>query len=209
MYLPTWCNKKIDSENFVDIPKWKNIKISIKGKNNNVSIPQDMRGKMKIKIHGNDNKLIIKSSEDLDIRVTISCSNATVEIGKGTNISGASFTVFENNSSIKIGEDCMFSKDIEVWCSDAHSICDKDGQIINVGRNVEIGNHVWIGRHCYITKNTKIADNSVVGWCSNVTRKFDEPNVIIAGNPAQIVKRNINWRRERPQNLLDEQQNAE
>ena len=26
-----------------------------------------------------------------------------------------------------------------------------------------------------------------------MTRKFDESNVIIAGNPAKIIKKNINW----------------
>ena len=34
-----------------------------------------------------------------------------------------------------------------------------------------------------------IADNSIVGWGSIVTKEFNEPNVIIAGIPAKIVKR--------------------
>ena len=44
-------------------------------------------------------------------------------------------------------------------------------------------------------KNVKIADNSIVGWGSIVTKEFNEPNVIIAGIPAKIVKRGINWDR--------------
>ena len=40
-----------------------------------------------------------------------------------------------------------------------------------------------------------IADNSIVGWGSIVTKEFNEPNVIIAGIPAKIVKRGINWDR--------------
>lgn len=46
-----------------------------------------------------------------------------------------------------------------------------------------------------IGKNVKISDNSIVGWGSIVTRKFDEPNVIIAGIPAKVVKRGVNWDR--------------
>ena len=44
-----------------------------------------------------------------------------------------------------------------------------------------------------IGKNTKISDDSIIGWGSIVTKKFEEPNVVLAGNPAKIVKRGINW----------------
>lgn len=56
-----------------------------------------------------------------------------------------------------------------------------------------IGNHVWIGEHCYILKNATISDNSVVGSMSVVTKRFDEENVVIAGNPAKIYRRNVMW----------------
>lgn len=46
-----------------------------------------------------------------------------------------------------------------------------------------------------IGKNTKIPDNSIVGWGSIVTKVFNEPNIILAGIPAKIVKRGINWDR--------------
>ncbi len=42
-------------------------------------------------------------------------------------------------------------------------------------------------------KKVRIADNSVVGSASVVTKKFDEENVVIAGNPAKICRRNIMW----------------
>ena len=34
-----------------------------------------------------------------------------------------------------------------------------------------------------------------VGWGSIVTKRFDEPNVILAGIPAKVVKRGVNWNR--------------
>lgn len=46
-----------------------------------------------------------------------------------------------------------------------------------------------------IGKNTKIPDDSIVGWGSIVTKVFHEPNIILAGIPAKIVKRGINWDR--------------
>ena len=66
---------------------------------------------------------------------------------------------------------------------------------INFAKSIEIGKHVWIGKDSKIGKNVKIADNSIVGWGSIVTKEFNEPNVIIAGIPAKIVKRGINWDR--------------
>ena len=44
-----------------------------------------------------------------------------------------------------------------------------------------------------ILKNTKISDNSIIGAGAIVNKKFEEKNVIIAGVPAGIIKRNINW----------------
>ncbi len=67
--------------------------------------------------------------------------------------------------------------------------------MLNFAESIEIGRHVWIGRDVKVGKNVRIADNSIVGWGSIVTRRFDEPNVIIAGNPAKVIKRGINWDR--------------
>ena len=50
-----------------------------------------------------------------------------------------------------------------------------------------------------ILKNTKIPSNSVVAQGSTVTKKFDTENIIIAGNPAKIVKENTIWDRKKPE----------
>ncbi len=53
-----------------------------------------------------------------------------------------------------------------------------------------IGENVWIGRRVIINKGVTIGDNSVVAACSVVTK--DVPaNCIVAGNPAKIVKTDI------------------
>jgi acetyltransferase-like isoleucine patch superfamily enzyme len=40
-----------------------------------------------------------------------------------------------------------------------------------------------------------IADHSVVGTGSVVTKPSPEPGVILAGNPARVVKQGISWSR--------------
>lgn len=67
------------------------------------------------------------------------------------------------------------------------------------GCRVRIGSRVVInGVTLYLQEDrshVSIGDNSIVGWGSIVTRRFDEPNVILAGIPAKVVKRGINWDR--------------
>jgi len=68
--------------------------------------------------------------------------------------------------------------------SDARSWIHSDHKPIIIGRNC------WIGSNVRIQKGVTIGDNSVVAACSVVTK--DVPaNCIVAGNPAKIVKTDI------------------
>jgi maltose O-acetyltransferase len=50
-----------------------------------------------------------------------------------------------------------------------------------------IGNNVWIGGGAIINPGITIGDNSVIGSGSVVTRDVP-PNVVVAGNPARVLK---------------------
>lgn len=206
----------VDKGNFIELGKVKNLDLKIRGKNNRVHIVDNSDCHICIRIWGDNNTVMIKSDNYLNMKINIGGKGntgvlnkgTTLIIGEKTSIHGAHFKIMENDSFIKIGKDCMISSGILIWYTDAHSVCDENDRVLNIGKSIEIGNHVWIGMNSCMTKNTKISDNSIVGWNSTVTKKFVETNVIIAGNPAQIVKRNINWQRECPQNLLNKQQKA-
>lgn len=120
-------------------------------------------------------------------------SNCNVKIGDGTVFCGTRIYLQDDNSSVSIGKDCMFSWGIDVWCTDVHTILDFDGNPLNYGKFIEIEDHVWVGKDAKIGKNTKISKDSIVGWGSIVTKTFEESNVVIAGNPAKVVKNGINW----------------
>ena len=76
--------------------------------------------------------------------------------------------------------------------TDLHRIY-KDGNIINENKPIEIGNHVWIGAKSTIFKGTKIADGSVIGAGSFCTGLLSDEKSIYAGQPAKLIKKNINW----------------
>ena len=120
-------------------------------------------------------------------------NNCKIEIGDDVVICGARLFLQDDNTSITIGNNCMISWGIDIWCTDVHTITDLDGNAQNYGKSIKISNHVWIGKDVKIGKNTKVSDDSIIGWGSIVTRKFEETNVILAGNPAKIIKKDINW----------------
>ena len=103
--------------------------------------------------------------------------------------------VISCDCNVSIGDDSQLSWGIDIWCTDAHTITDLKGEPINFA-NLAIFPYPYMLADFYaLGKNVKIADNSIVGWGSIVTKEFNEPNVIIAGIPAKIVKRGINWDR--------------
>ena len=89
-------------------------------------------------------------------------------------------------SEIVIGDGTMLANGVYITDSDWHGIYDRikrpaDDTPVHVGRNV------WLGDHCMILKGVTIGDNSVVGAGAVVTK--DVPaNVIVAGNPARVVR---------------------
>ena len=87
----------------------------------------------------------------------------------------------------------MFSYGIEIHTTDYHSIIDKYGNRINPSESVIIGDHVWIGIRTIILKGSEIASNSIIGAGSIVNNKISEENVVIAGNPADVRKKYVNW----------------
>ena len=105
-----------------------------------------------------------------------------------------SFSV-KNQSRILIGEGCLFSNSIDVSTTDWHRVFDDSGNVLNPEKDVCIGEHVWIGRKVTVCKGVSIPNDSIIGVGSVVTRSFDETNVVIAGNPAEIKKRGVNWKR--------------
>lgn len=55
-------------------------------------------------------------------------------------------------------------------------------------KRVRIGNNVWIGTKVIILPGVEIGDNCVVGAGAIVTKSV-EPNSLIGGNPAKLIKK--------------------
>ena len=77
--------------------------------------------------------------------------------------------------------------------TDAHTVRDMEGKLINDDKPIIIGNHVWIGCRSLVLKGTEIADNNIIAAQSVLNKKYLGTNCIFAGHPAIVVKQNIAW----------------
>jgi len=177
----------------------KKCNIKIRGVNNKVFINnQCALIDCKISIKGNNNTIIIgEKVYAVKCEIYIEDDFSFVEIGKECHISGLTHLACIEGCNIIIGEKCLFSSDVTFRTGDSHSILDLEGIRINPSQNIEIGNHVWIGNKTIITKGVIIPENCIVATGAIVTKKFEEPNVIIGGIPAKIIKRDVNWNESR------------
>lgn len=148
---------------------------------------------------GNGNQIIIGKRCKLNgLHIMLEGNNNIVYIGNNViiNASQSKPTIMNavEGTSIYIGDECLFSNNIELHTSDYHSILDNNTSVrINPSKNIQLEERVWVGLRTIILKGTYIASNSIIGAGSIVSGQVKESNVIIAGCPAIVRKKNVKW----------------
>jgi acetyltransferase-like isoleucine patch superfamily enzyme len=116
-------------------------------------------------------------------------------VGEGTRI--------WSSASIDIGNHVFISHNVNIHDTNSHSIdaylrSQHIAKIMSTGHpkenifdikasSVVIKDDVWIGFNSTILKGVTIGERSVIAACSVVTKDVPS-NVIVAGNPAKIIK---------------------
>lgn len=113
-------------------------------------------------------------------------SNCKLTIGKETYFNRNTTIICRDK--IVIGDNCAISQNVVIRDSDVHTINNKMNH-----KPIKIGNHVWICSNAIVLKGVTIGDGSVIAAGSVVTK--DVPaHSLVAGNPARVIKEQIEWK---------------
>ena len=207
--LHAWAKRKKPCNNIIEIVKQDGRRIRVKrvrgcrfvfsGDNNHVVLHEPL-GKLDLHVRVSSGVYIeLQSSIVYQRKIKIikyAGEQYQNSLFIGKNFSTTNYCVCDfctGPGNITIGCGCLFADGV-LWTGDWHTLYDcNDGKVLNANSDICIGNHVWLATGCMLLKGANIADNSVVGARSIVNKKFDKPNVVIAGVPAKIVKENVNW----------------
>ena len=139
-------------------------------------------------------------------RNVFSCEGITI----GNNTSIHSGNSFRGNSNFTIGKDSRIINnhhfdlwnDINIgdrtWIAGISSQFwthgSLDTKLNNKDLSINIGNDVYIGSSVKFSPGVKIKSLNLIGLGSVVSGPFLESETVILGNPAKVVKRDVDWR---------------
>ena len=150
--------------------------------------PVLLKGKGKISFGKNVQIGVISSPNFLTHYTYIEAryTESEVKIGNNVSINNAFSAIAE--AKIFIGNDVLIGVNCTIIDTDGHNLDRKKRNIgIPETAEVHILNNVFIGSNVSILKGVTVGENSVIGNSSVVTK--DVPaNMIVAGNPAKIIR---------------------
>ncbi len=124
-----------------------------------------------------------------DRRVRLSvwpCSEGEGEIRIGSYCLICPGVRIGSAASVTIADNVMVASSAYITDSDWHDIYNRVA--MGGGKPVRILENAWIGDSAIICKGVTVGVNSIVG-AGSVVRRDVSDNVIVAGNPASVVKR--------------------
>ena len=114
---------------------------------------------------------------------------AKIHIGNNVGISGA--TIYARKG-ITIGDNTMIGGNVKILDNDFHPLEAeariRDDKDMIRAKEIVIGKNCFIGCNAIILKGTVLGNGCVVGAGAIVSGKF-EPNSVIVGNPANVIKK--------------------
>lgn len=114
---------------------------------------------------------------------------ATLEVGNNTYINSSAINC---GNHISIGDNCAIASNVLIQDTDYHPL-NYDGRQKPISMPIAIGNHVWICANAIVLKGVTIGDGAVVAAGAVVTK--DVPaNSLVTGNPARIIKTDVDWK---------------
>lgn len=153
-------------------------------------------GKVQVKGSHKETRLLLEEGARMTVEDTfIMFAGSYIRVVEGGHLILHGGFINENvqitcGSTIEIGRDCAFGRDVVIRSYDGHTII-KDGY--NISEPIKIGNHVWIGQGAQILKGVTIGDGAIIAAGAVVTSDV-APYTVVGGVPARELKYDVNWK---------------
>ncbi|HEY7283322.1 MAG TPA: acyltransferase [Actinomycetota bacterium] len=120
------------------------------------------------------------------LRLITRSPRAVIDIGENAQLNG---TDVQAEERIEIGPDCMVGQ-AHLLDTDMHSLAfdrrtNRDAPVRVAP--IVLERNVWVGRGAAILPGVRVGENSVIAYGSVVTADVP-PCVVVAGNPARVVR---------------------
>jgi len=132
-------------------------------------------------------KDLLGNSNEVYIEPPFYCDYGTnIEFGKCCYLNHN--CIFLDVCSIMVGSNVLFGPNVQVYTAThpTDPFVRRSGK--ELGKPIKIGNDVWIGGSAVICPGVTIGDGVTVGAGAVVTKDV-ESYVVVAGNPAKVIKR--------------------
>ena len=131
-------------------------------------------------------KLFGKEIEGAYIEPNFKCDYG-INIYAGKNLYINFDCVILDVAKVVLGDNCFIAPQVGIYTATHPIDSNQRNSGLEYGKQVTIGNNCWIGGRAIINPGVTLGDNVVVGAGSVVTKSFGS-NVVIAGNPARVIK---------------------
>jgi maltose O-acetyltransferase len=131
-------------------------------------------------------QLLGSSGNNLYIEPPFRCDYG-YNIHIGENFYANFDSIFLDVCEICIGDNCLIGPGVHIYTATHPLDPIERNTSLEYGIPVMIGHNVWIGGRTVINPGVKIGNNVVIGSGAVVTKNVPD-NVVIAGNPAKIIK---------------------
>lgn len=92
-----------------------------------------------------------------------------------------------DEAEVRIGDNAFIGPNVSIYTACHPLDPETRNKLVEWAEPVTIGDNVWIGGSTTILPGVRIGNNVVIGAGSVVTRSVPD-NVVVAGNPARILK---------------------
>lgn len=131
-------------------------------------------------------KLLGKTGKNVRVETPFFCDYG-VNIEVGENFFANYGCIILDVNRVKIGKNCMLAPNVGIYSATHPVRAEERYNGVELGLPVTIGDNCWIGAGSVICPGVTIGNNAVVGAGSVVTKSFGD-NVVIAGNPAKVIR---------------------